>query len=283
MEKHLKKIYRIFMTKIIAEIGWNHMGDMEVAHQMILAAKDCGADFVKFQTWNPQKLKPGPWDTDGRRQIYEKAHLTREMHIQLLKMCNEIGIPFLTSVFNKDDVRFVSGLIDCIKVPSSEMRNIDLINEIISCFQVKPTHHIYISTGSSLFSEVKEITQLLQNANMSFTLMHCVSAYPCPFEICNLDRINELRKLHGSVGYSGHCYGIFDAIVSLEYEVDVIEKHFTIDHSLPGRDNQFAILPQELNNLCKLRDARVLLKHFNGVDYHDAETENRETYSGRWG
>lgn len=271
------------MTKIIAEIGWNHMGDMTLAKKMILAAKESGADFAKFQTWHVNNLKNGPWDLDGRREIYKKAELTNDKHYELINICNDIGIPFLTSVFNPNDVKFISELIDNIKIPSSEMKNKTLILEIIKYFKPKNNHHIFMSTGSSTWEEINNIVKVLKNNNMNFSILHCVSSYPCPPEICNLDKINELKNIHNSVGYSGHCFGINDAIISLEYNIDVIEKHFTIDHNLPGRDNKFAILPCELKQLCDLRDDRNKLKKFLGKDYLDNEKENRNIYSGRWG
>lgn len=271
------------MTKIIAEIGWNHMGNIELAKKMIIAAKESGADFAKFQTWRVKNLKSGSWDNDGRRDIYTRAELTDEKHNELIKICNEVGISFLTSVFNPDDIKFVSKLIDNIKIPSSEMRNNKLLLEIIKYFKTKENHHIFMSTGSSTWDEIKNAIKILQDNNMNFSVLHCVSSYPCPPEICNLDKINELRKLHDSVGYSGHCFGINDAIVSLEYNIDIIEKHFTIDHSLPGRDNQFAILPHELKNLCDLRNDRNKLKQFLGNEYLENEKDNRDNYSGRWG
>ena len=271
------------MTKIIAEIGWNHMGDINLARHMIQEAKNSGADFAKFQTWRVKNLKDGPWDKDGRRDIYQKAELTNEKHHQLIDICNEIGIPFLTSVFNPNDVEFVSTLIDQIKIPSSEMRNTKLIENIITFFKPKENHHIFMSTGSSTWEEIESATKLLKTNNMNFSILHCVSAYPCPPEICNLDKIKELKKLHHSVGYSGHCVGINDAIVSLEYNVDLIEKHFTTDQTLPGRDNQFAILPKELKFLCNLRNERNKLQKFLGKEYLENEKDNRNNYSTRWG
>ena len=93
---------------LIAEIGWNHMGDMDLAEKMIISAKKSGADFCKFQTWSEKNLKPGPWDKDGRREIYIKAGLTEEKHHKLKKICNDQKINFLTSVFNLKDLPFVS-------------------------------------------------------------------------------------------------------------------------------------------------------------------------------
>lgn len=270
------------MTIIIAEIGWNHMGDMDIARKMIQSAKDSGADYAKFQTWHVENLTGGSWDEDGRREIYTKAELTNDKHFQLKKMCEEIGIKFLTSVFNPSDVEFIASICDDIKVPSTEMDNLELINSIISHFKNKETHHIFLSTGTSLWEDVENVVKLLQENGMSFSVMHCVSSYPCPFEICNLDRINSIKELHNNIGYSGHCEGIFDAIVSLEYDINVIEKHFTIDHELPGRDNKFAILPHELKYLCDLRDSRNSLKKHLGNDYIENETDCRNNYKRRW-
>jgi N,N'-diacetyllegionaminate synthase len=270
------------MTKIIAEIGWNHMGNMELAEKMISEAKKSGADYAKFQTWSVKNLKSGSWDKDGRREIYEKAQLTHEKHLELINICKKYDINFLTSVFNSNDVEFVSTLINSVKIPSSEMNNKELIDSIIKYFKPLDNHHIFISTGSSLFSEILNVIEIFKKNNMNFSILHCVSSYPCPYDKCNLDRINELKKCHTSTGYSGHCPGIFDAIASLEYNIDVIEKHFTIDNELPGRDNKFAILPDDLKFLCDYNKNRNDLKKFVSLDYQESEKDNRENYSGRW-
>ena len=88
------------MTKIISEIGWNHMGDMNLAKKMIQSSKDNGADIVKFQTWSVSRLKPGPWDDDGRTEIYKKAELSLNDHQQLKSYSDGLGIEFLSSVFS---------------------------------------------------------------------------------------------------------------------------------------------------------------------------------------
>ena len=87
------------MTKIIAEIGWNHMGNLNLAKKMILSAKKNGADYVKTQIFDPSSLKPGPWDNDGRREIYKKAQLSEENHIELNNFCISKSVEFLTSIF----------------------------------------------------------------------------------------------------------------------------------------------------------------------------------------
>ena len=112
--------------------------------------------------------------------------------------------------------------------------------------------------------------------------MHCVSAYPCSFEDINLPRINHLSELSPSVGYSGHLFGIEDALASLSYGVEVIEKHFTIDRTLPGRDNENAILPKQMKTLtdfCKSYDSMNIDK---GKNLQDSELDVLDNYRGRW-
>ena len=114
--------------KLIAEIGWNHMGNIKLAEKMIVEAKKAGADFAKFQTWQVKNLKSGPWDSDGRREIYQKAEINKEAHIKLKKICNKYKIKFLTSLFNPEDYEIIKNLkLDSIKIPSPENRNKELI------------------------------------------------------------------------------------------------------------------------------------------------------------
>ena len=94
--------------KVIAEIGWNHMGDMELAKEMVAAAGEAGADYAKFQTWSVDNLKRGPWDNDGRLEIYKKAELSRKQHEEMAEYCDSKNILFLTSVFNINDVEWLA-------------------------------------------------------------------------------------------------------------------------------------------------------------------------------
>ena len=268
--------------KIIAEIGWNHMGDMHLASKMIEAAATSGATHVKFQTWSVSKLKNGPWDEDGRKEIYQKAELSKEDHIFLLKECQKHNVKFLTSCFSSTDVLFISTLTNEIKIPSTEIANQDLLDQIIECFKSKKDHHVYLSTGASTWNEVEEAVKTLSKNKINFTLMHCVSAYPTPANMCNMNRINDLKKLHFDVGYSGHYHGIDDAIVAIELGATAIEKHFTIDNELPGRDNKFALLPASLKLLCQFVEIRKNMLMYHGINHLDIEENMRNVYRGRW-
>lgn len=268
--------------KIIAEIGWNHMGDVLLAEKMIVSAAKAGATHAKFQTWSVNFLKDGPWNLDGRREIYEKAQLTEEKHYLLKEICLNNNIEFLTSCFSHRQVPFISDMCDEIKIPSTEISNEKLLQKVIENFKNKKNHHVYISTGASTTNEVKNVIQEFEKNNLNFTILHCVSCYPTPEEVCNLSRINYLYSLHKNVGYSGHYDGIEDAIIAIELGATVIEKHFTIDKNLPGRDNKFALLPEDMLFLTNFIKKREKMLKSLGDEFLENEKEMRQVYRGRW-
>ena len=261
--------------KIIAEIGWNHMGDMNLAEKMIVSAARNGADICKFQTWSVKNIKPGPWDTDGRKEIYKKAELSKEQHYYLKEICMKNNVVFLTSIFNINDIDFLSSLIpSMIKIPSHEIGNFNLIRSVVDKF-----NKIIISTGASKWQEVLKIANELNKQKIIF--MHCVSTYPCPFDKINLKRIIKLKELT-NVGYSGHLQGIEDSVAAICLGAVFVEKHFTIDSSLPGRDNKFAILPSQFLQLKKNIDRYYLMFQKKNEFFISQEKEIRNIYTGRW-
>lgn len=262
--------------KIIAEIGWNHCGNMKLAKQMAKAASDNGATYAKYQTWSVNRLKPGSWDQDGRRQIYENAELSKEDHVKLINYCNKIGITFLSSVFSIPDAKLLVEL-GCkeVKIPSFESRNHELISYCDKHFKT-----VFMSTGTSTFDEINKSVALFNKSNLY--LMHCVSTYPCNPNIANIKRMVSFKKLCSNVGYSDHIQGVESAKVAIEFGATVIEKHFTTDNNLPGRDNKFAILPhnlKDLTNYIKLRKD-MLIEH--GDNYQECELDSRKNYTGRF-
>ena len=264
------------MTKIISEIGWNHMGDMDLAKRMILESVNNGADMVKFQTWSVDRLKSGPWDEDGRLEIYKKAELSKDQHLELYEYSNELCIPFFTSVFSVEDAELLSEVqTERVKIASFEARNPTLLTYCDSRFDT-----MYISTGTTTIDEIKESLNYIHNAEI--VLLHCVSSYPLEPQNTNLPRINSLKKICDRVGYSDHTFGVEGAKVSLEYNPYIIEKHFTIDQSLPGRDNKFAILPHELKELSDYIRLREEMNVNHGNGYLECEEEAREVMTGRF-
>ena len=263
-------------TKIIAEIGWNHMGNISLAKKMIFYAKKSGADICKFQTWSEKNLKPGPWDSDGRREIYKKAELTLKKHLILKKYCKKVGVGFLSSVFSLKDLDLLYKVRSVeIKIPSHEIYNINLIKEASKKFR-----KVYISTGASNWNEIIRINKKIKKKNL--VLMHCVSAYPCNVDRINLLKLNKLKKFSLEVGYSGHYNGIDDAIAAICNGAKYVEKHFTINNKLPGRDNKFAILPAELKKICDFRDNYEKMIINRGLNLQNCEKDIYKKYRGRW-
>jgi sialic acid synthase SpsE len=265
-------------VEIIAEIGWNHMGDKDLAYDMISSAKQAGADTVKFQYWNPEFLKSGPWDTDGRREIYNKAALDEKSVMDLKQVSQDLGCRFLISVFGTIGAKTIAELgIHDIKIPSHETTNLALINFCSENFD-----HIYFSAGASLESEVINAVKILKNGSADYTLMHCVSSYPCADEKSNLPRMNWLKRLHKNIGFSDHTGSTVIPALTVAQGASVIEKHFTTDKELPGRDNKFALDPIEFKTMClNIRNSeKALIDH--GIDYQDIEKDTVENYRGRW-
>ena len=262
---------------LIAEIGWNHMGNLNLAEKMIQASKKSGADYAKFQTWRVKNLKSGPWDKDGRREIYKKAELSEEDYLKILKMCKKYKIKFLTSIFNLKDYYLIKKLnLKTIKIPSPENRNIQLLE-----FCNKKFSNIFLSTGAAKISENKKIFEIFDKKK-KVNLMHCVSSYPCSDNMVNLNRINLLKKITKNIGLSDHTPDILSSILSLDYGISVIEKHFTINNNLPGRDNKFAILPSMMEELSKNIKRFQLMKKSIKEKFSKQETEIRKVYTGRW-
>jgi len=272
MDKLKKK-----QIKIIAEIGWNHMGNMNLAEKMIKMASESGADYAKFQTWQVKNLKEGPWDKDGRREIYLKAELKKHHYPILVKICKKHKIKFLTSIFNYKDLELISKLnLNTIKIPSPENRNKELLKICSKNFK-----NIFLSTGAAKITEIKKSFKLLKRNNV--TLMHCVSMYPCPDSNVNLSRIQKLKRINAKakIGISDHSPDIVSTLFSLPMGIELIEKHFTIDNNLPGRDNKFAILPNAL------KDLKEKILRFQSMSKYNQklskeENEVRQVYSGRW-
>lgn len=264
------------MPEIIAEIGWNHMGDLNLAKEMITQAKKNGATFAKFQTWSLSRLRSGPWDTDGRREIYEKAELQIDAHHTLKNDCERTGIRFLSSVFSVEDAVLLAKISrDAVKIPSFEITNIPLLELINETFG-----YIYLSTGAATMDEVETACRYLDVSRL--TLLHCVSVYPCSPDNANLTRISRLREVCSSVGFSDHVPGIEVAKMALEFDIDTLEKHFTTDQTLPGRDNKFAITPNQLKELTSYIADRESALTSRGQDYQEVELDSRNLYRGRF-
>jgi N,N'-diacetyllegionaminate synthase len=261
--------------KIIAEVGWNHLGDMNVAKKIIDAAAKSGADYCKFQTWSVKNLKKGPWDSDGRRELYNKAELSYDDHLELKSYCEKKKISFLTSIFNIKDIEFLKKITpELIKIGSPEIYNLELIEGCLKKFD-----KVILSTGAAEWKEILDLKKL-PNLNR-LILLHCVSSYPCSSEHINMPRMKDLKEITKMVGYSGHYKGIDDALLAICNGAEYIEKHFTIDRDLPGKDNKISILPSELKFIVDFKNNIEKMQKYQGNEIQECEKDTLTT-RGRW-
>jgi sialic acid synthase SpsE len=266
-------------VEIIAEIGWNHMGNMNLAKKMIDEASSSGADTIKFQYWDPKNLKPGKWDQDGRREIYNKAFLNYKKIELLRSYVSKKKKNFLISVFGTIGAKAMKKInLNSIKIPSHEVANRRLIHYVSKNFK-----KIYFSTGASNEKEVIKANKILSSKkNIYYNLLHCVSAYPCEISRVNLTRINWLKNFTTNVGFSDHTSSVTIPAIAVGLGVTVIEKHFTVDNKLPGRDNKFAFNPKQFSEMViNIRDAEKSLKDL-GKNYQSIEKDIVKNYRGRW-
>ncbi len=243
---------------IIAEIGVNHNGDLNLAKQMILEAKKVGVDAVKFQSFKADNLvsknaKKAEYQIkntgieESQYNMIKKLELTEEDHIYLKNICDIEGIKFLSSPFDVESAKLLLSLgIDIVKIPSGEITNLPYLEEIGKLYT-----NIIISTGMSNLDEVKEAINILNKyGEKNITVLHCNTEYPTPMEDVNLLAIKTMKEeLNLPIGYSDHTDGIEVAIGAVAIGVTVIEKHFTLDRNMKGPDHKASLEPKELKQM----------------------------------
>lgn len=246
-------------TLIIAEAGVNHNGSFEIAKKLVDAAKECGADIVKFQTAKLDSLvskyaemaeyqKNNTGKTESQKDMLRRLLLQFEDFKRLAEYCREVGIEFLSTPFDCESIDFLNNLVRIWKVPSGEVTNYPYLLKIAGTH--KP---IILSTGMCELSEIDAAMDVLkQNGAESITLLHCNTQYPTPFEDVNLRAMDTLRHRYGvEVGYSDHTKGIEVPIAAVARGAAVIEKHFTLDRNMEGPDHKASLEPVELKAMIK--------------------------------
>lgn len=240
---------------IIAEIGVNHNGSLDLAFQSIKEAKKCGADAVKFQTFkaeklvvsNAQKANYQNRNTDAQESqldMLKKLELNYKDFVLIKEYCHEMQIDFLSTPFDEESAEFLNSLnIDAFKVSSGDMNNIPFLQQLDQ-YQ-RP---IILSTGMADLEEVRYSVQSIKNSPL--VLLHCTSDYPAPIEEVNLRVIHTLQQeFRTIVGYSDHTKGIEVSIAAVAMGASIIEKHFTLDKKLPGPDHESSLNPEEFASL----------------------------------
>ena len=234
---------------IIAEAGVNHNGNLEMAREMVRVARECGADYVKFQTAVPElvisSIAPKAEyqeETTGKEEsqleMCRAIHLPLSDYAGLAELCRSGGIGFMSAPLG----------MDFWKIPSGEITNLPYLRKIAHI-----GGRVILSTGMSTLAEVETAVKVLEDNGIpreDVILLHCTTQYPAPYASVNLRAMNALRTLNtGGVGYSDHTKGIEVSVAAAAMGACVIEKHFTLDKNLPGPDHRASLEPAELRAL----------------------------------
>lgn len=267
---------------IIAEAGVNHNGSLEIAKEMVRAAKEAGADIIKFQTANLDALvsrhaemaeyqKENTGTEGSQRDLLSKLLLPYEEFLILADYCKEVKISFLSTPFDIESIYFLQTL-DCSlwKVPSGEITNYPYLVEI-----ARTGMPVILSTGMCTMDDVRNALDVLgENGAGPVTLLHCTTEYPAAYNDVNLRAMLSLKKEFGrKVGYSDHTRGIEVPIAAAAMGACIIEKHFTLSRKMDGPDHKASLEPHELKEMIKaIRNIELAMG--NGVK-SPTETEKK--------
>ncbi len=248
---------------VIAEAGVNHNGDTALAHRLVDVAAEAGADAVKFQSFRAESLA----STEARKAAYQvsetgggesqlemlqRLELDVGVHEELARHCEECGIIFLSTPFDCGSADLLEKLnVAFFKISSGDLTNIPLLRHI-----ARKRTPIILSTGMSDMDEVAVAVECIAAAgNKEIILLHCVSDYPAPADQANLRAMQAMRERFGfPVGFSDHTLGLEVALAAVALGAAALEKHLTLDRTLPGPDHRVSLEPQEFRELvCKIR------------------------------
>ena len=244
-------------TLIIAEAGVNHNGDIAKAKALIDKGAEAGVDYVKFQTFKAANLvtkqakraayqDKNTQNNDSQYEMLKKLELSQAVHQELIDYCAQKGIKFLSTGFDVESLEFLARLgITIAKVPSGEITNLPYLRNVASLFP-----EVILSTGMATIEEIKDAVKVLTDNGVNkdkITVLHCNTEYPTPMEDVNLRAMLHIQQEVGvAIGYSDHTLGIEVPIAAVALGATIIEKHFTLDKTLPGPDHKASLEPDEL-------------------------------------
>ena len=274
--------------QLIAEVGVNHNGDISLAKEMIHAAAENGADYVKFQSWQSSKFKTelsksgSFFGFKNQQDFFDSVQLTDDQHYHLMEACEKHNVKFLTTCFDRERVEFLSSLgSGAIKVASCDATSETMIKELSAAFK-----DLIVSTGMSSRLEIEKLIKQLEDYGKDYYVLHCISMYPTPLEKINLERFKMIKNSlgpHGMMGISDHSLGTTFPKVAVVLGAKIIEKHFTLDRKLPGPDNPMSINPEELKSIRGFCDDFYLLGKDSVNDVYDEEKDLRNAILDRFG
>ena len=247
-------------TLIIAEAGVNHNGDIAKAKALIDKGAEAGVDYVKFQTFKAGNLVTkqakraayqykNTQDNDSQYEMLKKLELSQKDHQELIDYCTQKGVKFLSTGFDFESLEFLAGLgITIAKIPSGDITNLPYLRKVATLFP-----EVILSTGMANITEIKDAVKVLTDNGVSkdkITVLHCNTEYPTPMEDVNLKAMLHIQQEVGvAIGYSDHTLGIEVPIAAVALGATVIEKHFTLDKTLPGPDHKASLEPEELKTM----------------------------------
>lgn len=272
---------------IIAEAGVNHNGDINVAKKLIDAAVDAGVDYVKFQTFKADSLvsksaKKAEYQSvnisdgdDSQYSMLKNLELSHEDHLQLMAYCSEKNIKFFSTAFDVEGVKYLNDLgLSFFKIPSGEITNYPYLKAVALCG--KP---VIMSTGMCSEIEIKNALDVLIKFGLSkekISILHCNTEYPTPMKDVNLKAMLAIQKTFDvEIGYSDHTLGIEVPIAAVAMGARIIEKHFTLDRTLPGPDHVASLEPDELKNMVNaIRNIELAISGDGDKKPSESETKN---------
>lgn len=246
---------------IIAEAGVNHNGDIRMAKKLIDVAVEAGVDYVKFQTFKADSLvsksaKKATYQSvnindgdDSQYAMLKNLELSHEDHLELMAYCSERDINFFSTAFDVEGVKYLDDLgLSFFKIPSGEITNYPYLKAVALC--KKP---VIMSTGMCSEKDVENALEVLVKFGLSkemISILHCNTEYPTPMKDVNLKAMLSIKeKFQTQVGYSDHTLGIEVPVAAVALGAQIIEKHFTLDKTLPGPDHVASLEPHELKEM----------------------------------
>ncbi len=258
-------------TLIIAEAGVNHNGELENAIKLVKVAAQAKADYVKFQAFRSNEIvtasaqkatyqSKNMGGTDNSQlAMLQALEFKAEWYEAVISECHKNGVKFLTTPFDIPSVDEIDPYIDFYKIPSGEITNLPYLEKI-----AKKQKPVIISTGMSTLMEIEDVIKVFKSKgyqNDQMSLLHCNTEYPTPIQDVNLSAMDTLRAKFGlSTGLSDHSEGILAPIAAVARGAQIIEKHFTLDKTMPGPDHRASLEPQELNAMIEsIRNVETML------------------------
>ena len=242
-------------TYVVAEIGINHNGDLDIAKELIQAAKDSGVDAVKFQKRTPEvcvpkeqqaQMRETPWGYISYLDYRYKVEFNEQQYHEIDALCKQIGLDWFASVWDQESVDFMEKFSPvCYKLPSASLTDHELLLKIR-----KTGRPMILSTGMSTADQIKKAVEVIGQNNLLIT--HSTSAYPCDPHELNLKMIQTLREEFSCpIGYSGHEVGLVTSVVAVAMGACMVERHFTLDRAMWGSDQAASVEPGGFRKLVK--------------------------------